>query len=48
MIPHIHLVRETVFSHFITNFSTEWFFDETSKEFFVLHEKSIEIQTKYE
>ncbi len=38
MIRHIHLVHETVFSHFIIDLSIEQFFDEALKEFFVLSE----------
>ncbi len=35
-------------SRFFTDLSTEWVLDEMSKEFFILHEKSDEIQMNYE
>ncbi len=47
MIRHIRLVCETVFSHF-TDLSTERFFDEMSKEFFVWHQTKYKIQMNYE
>ncbi len=49
MICRIHLVCETVLSLFcsVTDLSTEQFFDEMSKEFFMWCEKSVEIQTNY-